>query len=103
MSASHVSDVLGRMNPRFRRRSYVDIGAGFEDERRGCSVVYWNGRLVGTRLLAQILVEDTSAGELEGIEYYDGAIYAPAVFRDEPPYAWGYRCSVVVLWPRRDL
>ena len=103
MRGSRVSDVLGRMNPRFRRRSYVEIGAGFKDERRGCSVVYYNGRLVGTRLLAEILIGDTSAGELEGIEYYDGSIYAPEVFRDEPPYAWGYRCSVVVLWPRRDV
>jgi hypothetical protein len=101
MRASRVSDVLGRMNPRFRRRSYVSIGEGFEDERRGCSVVYWNGRMIGTRLLAEILIESTSAGELEGLEYYDGSIYAPEVFRDEPSYAWGYRCNVVALWSRR--
>ena len=103
MRASRVSDVLGRMNPRYRSRSWVSIGDGFDDERRGCSVVYYNGRLVGTRLLAEILIGDTSAGELEGIEYYDGSVYAPEVFRDEPPYAWGYRCTIVVLWPRRDL
>jgi hypothetical protein len=103
MRVSRATDVLGRFNSRFRRRNYVAIGEGFDDERWGCTVVYWRGRLVGTRLLAEILIEGTSIGELEGIEYYDGAIYAPAVFRDQPSYAWGYRCPVIVLWPRRDV
>jgi hypothetical protein len=102
MRVSRVVDVIGRMNPRYRRRpAVVTIGGDLEAERLGCTVVFWDGRMIGTRLLSEILLESTSISELEGIEYYDGTVYAPAVFRDQPSYAWGFRCPIVALWSRR--
>ncbi len=57
--------------------------------------------MVRTRLLTEIQIEDMSAAALEGLELDQGSIHAPAVFRDEPSYAWAYRRSVVVLRSRR--
>jgi hypothetical protein len=67
-----------------------------------CRVVYWNGMLVNSALMAQAWIDDTSAASLEGLEFYESALDAPDVFRDVPGYMRdSYRCSIIVLWPRR--
>jgi hypothetical protein len=80
-----------------------DVLRWFEMRPR-CRVVYWNGRMVNNSIMASAWVDETSAASLEGLEYYQSALDAPAVFRDVPGYMLdNYRCSVVVLWPRRPM
>jgi hypothetical protein len=78
-----------------------DVLRWFEIRPR-CRVVYWNGRMVNSLLMADAWIDETSAASLEGLEYYQSSLDAPAAFRDVPGYMLdNYRCSVVVLWPRR--
>jgi len=69
--------------------------------RRGCTAVYWNGRLVQDSAIARQWLT-TSVTMLEGVEYYRTPIDAPAVFRELPLYLSfdNAYCSVIALWPR---
>jgi hypothetical protein len=60
-----------------------------------CRIVYWNGMLVNSALMAQAWIDDTSAASLEGLEFYESALDAPDVFRDVPGYMRDHYCPVI--------
>lgn len=68
---------------------------------RGCTAVWWNGKLVTSDIQASELMQ-TPVSMLEAVEYYKTPIEAPAVFRELPVYlAFSNAfCSVIALWPR---
>jgi hypothetical protein len=69
---------------------------------RGCTVVYWNGRLVTDSTTASLHLQ-TSVSQLEGVEFYRSPLDAPPTFREMPIYLLAtetVNCSVVALWPR---
>lgn len=70
---------------------------------RGCSIVFWEGRVATTRETAQMWLEEASTSVLEAVEFYRTWSDAPMGLRDVPPYVvLPTGCAVVALWMRRD-
>lgn len=73
----------------------------FSDRRRSCTVMYWNGSLVGSAMAVNMWLE-TSVEHFEGVEFYTDLLSAPMAFRDMPIYLQdNVNCRIVVLWARR--
>jgi hypothetical protein len=78
-----------------------DVLSWAAPRQRGCTVVWWNGRLVTDSAAVQLWLE-TPVTQLEAVEFYRTPIDAPAVFRELPIYAAfdNAYCSIIALWPR---
>lgn len=67
---------------------------------RGCTIIYWNGRVQNHPALATQWM-DESASHFEAVEFYRWYSDAPRGLRDVPSYVLDPSgCSVVALWPR---
>lgn len=70
---------------------------------RGCSIVFWEGRVSTTPETAEMWLGEASTSVLEAVEFYRTWSDAPVGLRDVPPYVVDPTgCAVVGLWMRRD-
>lgn len=73
--------------------------------RRGCIIVYWNGRVVDDLAWTRYWIDEFSTSMIEGVEYYRRFDDAPSPFRIIPMWIRDptrlIECSVIAIWPLR--
>jgi len=100
-NAMVVSEVLQWFPTARGCRSATSVRQRSRPQVCGCTIVHWNGTLVGIAQTAEFYVNSLTTEAMEAVEYYRSWLDAPPELKDFPYYVRDpYPCAVVALWPR---
>jgi len=100
-NAMVVAEVVQWFPARRGCRSATSVRQRARPQVCGCTIVYWNGMVVGNPGIAAFYLDDLTTEAMEAVEYYRSWLDAPPQLKDSPAYiADPYRCAVIALWPR---